>query len=249
STWEPEENVACHELIAEFERKRAKTEKKEPSTSTEKREEKQLHRIIGLTDSPGELHFLIKWKDHTADLVPAKEANVKSVSKKFDSDVFGFNPIYLLVIENENSTTIIVSQELSTSISTISTSGKSRASVDVLPTSPMILDRVGTGTIFILGISSSVYLAVVTSMLIYNEINRCRSTPQCHMGGAKRCSSHNSFQRFFFPLVVEEAYLVLGDNMLETGGIWVVQNAFKLKFGLKIFSTSQGKVSELRNVV
>ncbi|KAK6009145.1 chromo shadow domain protein, partial [Ostertagia ostertagi] len=92
STWEPEENVACHELIAEFERKRSKfcsmssfvmsyflfyVEKKEPQTSSEKREEKQLHRIIGLTDSPGELHFLIKWKDHTADLVPAKEANVK----------------------------------------------------------------------------------------------------------------------------------------------------------------------------
>ncbi|KAK5975172.1 Heterochromatin protein 1 [Trichostrongylus colubriformis] len=75
STWEPEENVACHELIAEFERKR---NKKEPQASaSEKREEKQLHRIIGLTDSPGELHFLIKWKDHTADLVPAKEANVK----------------------------------------------------------------------------------------------------------------------------------------------------------------------------
>ncbi|CAJ0600426.1 unnamed protein product [Cylicocyclus nassatus] len=77
STWEPEENVSCQELIAEFERKRSKTEKKEPSVSSDKREEKQLHRIIGLTDTPGELHFLIKWKDHTADLVPAKEANVK----------------------------------------------------------------------------------------------------------------------------------------------------------------------------
>ncbi|KAK6039901.1 chromo shadow domain protein [Cooperia oncophora] len=88
STWEPEENVACHELIAEFERKRNKSseygsfffyvEKKEPQTApSEKRDEKQLHRIIGLTDAPGELHFLIKWKDHTADLVPAKEANVK----------------------------------------------------------------------------------------------------------------------------------------------------------------------------
>ncbi|XGW16590.1 hypothetical protein V3C99_001776 [Haemonchus contortus] len=76
STWEPEENVACHELIAEFERKRNKKKEPQPAPS-EKREEKQLHRIIGLTDSPGELHFLIKWKDHTADLVPAKEANVK----------------------------------------------------------------------------------------------------------------------------------------------------------------------------
>uniref|UniRef100_A0A0K0DJY4 Chromo domain-containing protein n=1 Tax=Angiostrongylus cantonensis TaxID=6313 RepID=A0A0K0DJY4_ANGCA len=27
STWEPEENVACHELIAEFERKRSKVER------------------------------------------------------------------------------------------------------------------------------------------------------------------------------------------------------------------------------
>ncbi|VDL71095.1 unnamed protein product [Nippostrongylus brasiliensis] len=77
STWEPEENVACHELIAEFERKRSKMEKKEPSTTSSDKQEKQLDRIIGLTDSPGELHFLIKWKDHTADLVPAKEANVK----------------------------------------------------------------------------------------------------------------------------------------------------------------------------
>jgi chromobox protein 1 len=106
NTWEPVENLDCEDLIAEFERKhKEKAQKKKeeggkrksvstPSAS-EKSEKKQRktadddrprgfdrnldpERIIGATDSSGELMFLIKWKgSDEADLVPAREANVK----------------------------------------------------------------------------------------------------------------------------------------------------------------------------
>ncbi|KAG7505388.1 chromobox protein-like 1-like [Solea senegalensis] len=104
NTWEPEENLDCPDLIAEFMQKyREKEEKKKESKrkassdasgDSEERGNKrkkdegekargfgrglQPERIIGATDSSGELMFLMKWKNSDeADLVPAKEANVK----------------------------------------------------------------------------------------------------------------------------------------------------------------------------
>uniref|UniRef100_A0A3Q3BCW3 Chromobox homolog 1b (HP1 beta homolog Drosophila) n=1 Tax=Kryptolebias marmoratus TaxID=37003 RepID=A0A3Q3BCW3_KRYMA len=104
NTWEPEENLDCPDLIAEYmqkhkEKEEKKKEGKRKATSDasgdseeragKKRKEEgekargfgrglQPERIIGATDSSGELMFLMKWKNSDeADLVPAKEANVK----------------------------------------------------------------------------------------------------------------------------------------------------------------------------
>ncbi|CAN7981338.1 unnamed protein product, partial [Ixodes pacificus] len=106
NTWEPQQNLDCPELIAEFEEKRKKEDKKEDKKrslskvnggaedSAPKKKAKasseedttprgfdrglEPERIIGATDSSGELMFLIKWKDSDeADLVPSREANVK----------------------------------------------------------------------------------------------------------------------------------------------------------------------------
>lgn len=103
NTWEPEENLDCPELIAEFEdndkkrlasieqtKKRkaqevAETTKTTPVPAKKKSERKEgfdrglvPEKIIGATDTSGELMFLMKWKDSDeADLVQAKLANVK----------------------------------------------------------------------------------------------------------------------------------------------------------------------------
>ncbi|XP_042247981.1 chromobox protein homolog 1a isoform X2 [Thunnus albacares] len=104
NTWEPEENLDCPDLIAEFmskykekEEKKKEGKRKATSEATKEPEERgskrkkeegekargfgrglQPERIIGATDSSGELMFLMKWKNSDeADLVPAKEANVK----------------------------------------------------------------------------------------------------------------------------------------------------------------------------
>lgn len=101
NTWEPVENLDCPEMIKAFEEnfKKKKTEgapdKKRKLNGTsedsggpvaKKKEERprgfdrglEPDKIIGATDSSGELMFLIKWKESDeADLVPAKTANEK----------------------------------------------------------------------------------------------------------------------------------------------------------------------------
>jgi len=99
NTWEPSENLDCQDLIETFEKKRTaeKAKKKEAekrkssagASDNKKRKgdddrprgfDRGLdpERIIGATDSSGELMFLIKWKgSDEADLVPSREANVK----------------------------------------------------------------------------------------------------------------------------------------------------------------------------
>ncbi|GFU48531.1 chromobox protein homolog 3 [Nephila pilipes] len=103
NTWEPEENLDCPEIIKEFEKnwnankKLESNEKKrkmngseatsEPVAGKKKSEDEkprgfdrhlEPERIVGATDTTGELMFLIKWKGcDEADLVPSKTANIR----------------------------------------------------------------------------------------------------------------------------------------------------------------------------
>jgi len=107
NTWEPIGNLECHKLIEDYEKahggdaaaggekdkaggSKRKSEVKSEETPKNKAAKKPdsrpkgfargltAEKIIGATNDPGELYFLIKWKgSDEADLVPAKEANVK----------------------------------------------------------------------------------------------------------------------------------------------------------------------------
>jgi len=103
NTWEPEENLDCPDLISGYEDKKKKREAekgvkrksttngaKEDQAKKKKKEDANDNkprgfergltpeRIIGATDSSGELMFLMKWNgSDEADLVPARQANVR----------------------------------------------------------------------------------------------------------------------------------------------------------------------------
>merc|ERR1719264_480388 len=79
NTWEPVENLDCEDKILDYEKKE-KEKKKDKDENKPRGVARGLtaERIIGATNDPGELFFLIKWKgSDEADLVPAKEANTK----------------------------------------------------------------------------------------------------------------------------------------------------------------------------
>lgn len=105
NTWEPETNLDCPELIEGFEIARKKEDEKKEEAKKKKRQSAPVEepakkkpkkaveednrprgfdrgldaeKIIGATDSSGELMFLMKWRGtDEADLVPARQANTR----------------------------------------------------------------------------------------------------------------------------------------------------------------------------
>ena len=106
NTWEPKENLDCSDVIKAF--KDSLKDKKRPATGSHGSEKKvkkhpeentrvrgfdrglQADRIIGATDSSGELMFPIKWKgSDEADLLDAKQANAKCPQVVIQFEIYG----------------------------------------------------------------------------------------------------------------------------------------------------------------
>jgi len=158
NTWEPVENLDCPELIEEFEAKLAENNspkrKLEHEVTTKKKkivdlQEKDIQprgferglvpeKILGATDSKGELMFLMKWKNSDeADLVPSRIANLKCpqvVIRFYEERLMWHNTnedenIEITPVQTSQSTTNVVTTTTPTSQQTTTTTEEAMSTV------------------------------------------------------------------------------------------------------------------------